>query len=159
MFAPSRHFSLGKRSVYVSLSPDTTMQKFLAAAKAFAAPTRIRVVLALRREELCVCELCDALDVVQSTLSTHLQYLRQAGLVRTRNEGKWVYYALTREFARVANALCKLHDAELEADAQLRSDAGRLKKRLGLRDEGSCCRGFASKPAPHRRSRQSLSAR
>ena len=130
------------------------MRKLLAATKAFSDPTRIRVILALRHEELCVCELCDALDVVQSTLSTHLQYLRQAGLVQTRNEGKWVYYALTKDFARVATSLCKLHQQELEADAQLRSDAANLKKRLALRDEGSCCLGFNSKPAP-RRSRRS----
>jgi ArsR family transcriptional regulator len=134
------------------------MRQLLAATKAFAEPTRVRVVFALREEELCVCELCDALDLVQSTLSTHLQYLRQTGLVQTRNEGKWVYYALTKEFARVADALCRLHSAELETDPQLSRDAARLKKRLALREGDSCCRGFASKAAPRRRSRQRATA-
>lgn len=129
------------------------MQQLLATTKAFADPTRVRVICALREEELCVCELCDALDVVQSTLSTHLQYLRQARLVRTRNEGKWVYYALTKEFARVAEALLRLHRAELDADPLLSRDATRLRRRLALRDDGSCCRGFVRKPAARRRSR------
>jgi ArsR family transcriptional regulator len=130
------------------------MRQLLATTRAFADPTRVRVIFALSEEELCVCELCDALDVVQSTLSTHLQYLRQAGLVQTRNEGKWVYYALTKEFARVAEALFRLHRAELDADPQLSRDATRLKKRLALRDDGSCCRGFVNKAAPRRRTRK-----
>lgn len=134
------------------------MRQLLATTKAFADPTRVRVILALREEELCVCELCDALEVVQSTLSTHLQYLRQAGLVQTRHEGKWVYYALTREFARVAGALFRLHRAELNADPQLTRDAAKLRKRLALRDDGSCCRGFVSKPAPRRHTRQPAAA-
>ena len=127
------------------------MRTLLATTKAFADPTRIRVIAALRTEELCVCELCDALDVVQSTLSTHLQYLRQAGLVQTRSEGKWVYYALTKEFARVAGALFRLHRVELEADSQLARDSARLHKRLALRDAGTCSRGFVAKPGARRR--------
>ena len=128
------------------------MRQFLAATKAFTEPTRIRVISALRQGELCVCELCDALSVVQSTLSTHLQYLRQAGLVDTRQDGKWVYYSLSKEFAHMADALWKLHRAELENDPQLRRDAAFLKKRLALREEGSCCLGFVTKrPAARRR--------
>ncbi len=127
------------------------MRTLLATTKAFADPTRVRLIFALRDDELCVCELCDALGIVQSTLSTHLQYLRQADLVHTRNDGKWVYYRLTDQFARVADALYKLHRAEIEADAQIRTDAARLKKRVALRDDGACCLGFtAKKPAAPR---------
>ena len=128
------------------------MRHLLVATKAFADPTRVRLICVLRGEELCVCELCDVLGVVQSTLSTHLQYLRQARLVRTRNEGKWVYYTLSGDFTRVADALFKLHRAELESDAQIRKDAAGLKKRLALRKEGSCCLGFTTiRPAARRR--------
>ncbi len=125
------------------------MRTLLAATKAFSDPTRVRVILALRQHELCVCEICDALGVVQSTLSTHLQYLRQTGLVVTRNDGKWVYYALTREFSRVAKALVKLHKVEIDADPQLRRDARKLAKRLALRAADACCVGFPSR-APAR---------
>jgi ArsR family transcriptional regulator len=129
-----------------------TMQQLLASAKAFSEPTRVRLIWALRSRELCVCELCDALDVAQSTLSTHLQYLRQTGLVKTRQDGKWVYYELTRDFRQVAKAFFKLHGEEVEADPRLRKDASRLESRLQQRDDGACCVGF-SQPSPKRRQR------
>jgi len=66
------------------------MKAALAFARALAEPTRLRVIAALREHELCVCELCDALQATQSTLSTHLSLLRDAGLVRTRKGGKWI---------------------------------------------------------------------
>ena len=77
------------------------MNDLVLAAKALADPTRVRVLAALRDGELCVCELSDALEVTQSTLSTHLQVIREADLVQTRKEGKWVYYALKPEAKRL----------------------------------------------------------
>ncbi len=136
----------------ISLFPDTTMRPLLAATKAFSDPTRIRVIAALRSGELCVCELCDVLGVVQSTLSTHLQYLRNTGLVETRNDGKWVYYSLTKELARVADALFKIYRSDLEQDALLGKDAEQLEKRLALRKKDNCCLGSKPKqPAARRR--------
>jgi len=60
------------------------VRDLVAIAKAFADLTRVRILAAVRHRELCVCELCDALGVTQSTLSTHLQVIRDAGLVQTR---------------------------------------------------------------------------
>lgn len=119
--------------------------RLLSAAKALADRTRVRVLTALRQEELCVCELCDALGVTQSTLSTHLQVVKDAGLVRTRREGKWVYYALTPDAARLTSTLFRLYEADLCNDRKLSVDAQRLTKRLAERSDGACCRGFASK--------------
>jgi len=56
--------------------------------KAMADPTRLRILQALQHGEWCVCELAYALEVAQSTLSTHLQ-LRQAELVVTWRCGNW----------------------------------------------------------------------
>jgi ArsR family transcriptional regulator len=61
---------------------------------AFSDPLRIRVIELLREQELCVCELCEILKVSQSKLSFHLKTLKEAGLVRARQEGRWVYYSL-----------------------------------------------------------------
>ncbi|NET54528.1 MAG: helix-turn-helix transcriptional regulator, partial [Merismopedia sp. SIO2A8] len=55
---------------------------------------RIQVLELLRSQELCVCELCERLKVTQSKLSFHLKNLKQAELVRTRQEGRWIYYSL-----------------------------------------------------------------
>ncbi len=62
------------------------MQAAITFAKALADPTRLRVIAALRQRELCVCELCDALEATQSTLSTHLTLLRDAAITRTRRD-------------------------------------------------------------------------
>jgi ArsR family transcriptional regulator len=119
------------------------MDDLVLAAKALADPTRVRVLAALRDGELCVCELSDALEVTQSTLSTHLQVIREADLVQTRKEGKWVYYALKPEAKRLLKGVFDFFSEGLEADKLLRCDASRLQKRLAEREDGACCRGFA----------------
>jgi len=119
------------------------MNDLVLAAKALADPTRVRVLSALREGELCVCELSDALEVTQSTLSTHLQVIREANLVQTRKEGKWVYYALKPEAKRLLKGVFDFFADGLESDKLLGCDAGRLQKRLAERENGACCRGFA----------------
>jgi ArsR family transcriptional regulator len=59
--------------------------------------TRLQILQRLRGGERCVCELTDALDAAQSRLSFHLKVLKDAGLVRDRREGRWMYYTLDRE--------------------------------------------------------------
>lgn len=59
--------------------------------------TRLAIVERLRTGERCVCELTDALDAAQSRLSFHLKVLKDAGLVRDRREGRWMYYTLNPE--------------------------------------------------------------
>ncbi|AFZ17544.1 ArsR/SmtB family transcription factor [Allocoleopsis franciscana] len=61
---------------------------------ALSDPLRIQVIELLRSQELCVCELCDRLGVTQSKLSFHLKNLKEAELVRSRQEGRWIYYSL-----------------------------------------------------------------
>ncbi len=110
-------------------------------AKALGDPTRLRVIVALREQELCVCELCDALEVTQSTLSTHLTLLRESGLVVVRREGKWIYYALARELAPLAEHIFDYFD-EMDRDPRIRRDAKRVARRLKIRENGRCNRGF-----------------
>lgn len=117
------------------------MDVLVLTAKALADPTRVRVLTALREGELCVCELSDALDITQSTLSTHLQVIREAGLVRTRKEGKWVYYALEPAAKRLLRAVFGHFAAGMECDPTLQRDQARTKKRLAERKDGACCRG------------------
>ncbi len=59
--------------------------------------TRVRMLLALARRELCVCDLSAVIDMSQSAVSHQLRYLRAAKLVRYRKEGKNVFYALDDE--------------------------------------------------------------
>jgi ArsR family transcriptional regulator len=62
--------------------------------RALADPIRLQVVQALRHGERCVCELTSELDLAQSKLSFHLKVLKEAGLIRARQEGRWIYYRL-----------------------------------------------------------------
>jgi ArsR family transcriptional regulator len=64
---------------------------------ALADPTRLRIVDRLAGGEQCVCDLTDALAAGQSRLSFHLKTLKDAGLVRGRRQGRWVFYELDPE--------------------------------------------------------------
>jgi ArsR family transcriptional regulator, arsenate/arsenite/antimonite-responsive transcriptional repressor len=61
---------------------------------ALSDPLRLQILALLRDQELCVCELRDHLDIAQSKLSFHLKTLKEANLVRSRQEGRWIYYSL-----------------------------------------------------------------
>ncbi|AFY79077.1 MAG: winged helix-turn-helix transcriptional regulator [Hydrococcus sp. C42_A2020_068] len=61
---------------------------------ALSDPIRLQVLELLRSQELCVCELCEHLQMSQSKLSFHLKTLKEAKLVRSRQEGRWIYYSL-----------------------------------------------------------------
>ena len=61
---------------------------------ALANEHRVRILEALREGELCACELQVVLEAPQSTVSSHLRTLRDAGLVNSRKKGKWTYYRI-----------------------------------------------------------------
>jgi ArsR family transcriptional regulator len=117
------------------------VRELVAIAKALCDPTRIRIIAALRNGELCVCELVDALEISQSSLSSHLQICREVGVVTTRKESRWIYYSLSTRYAPLIETIF----AELQTlsrDEQLRQDNRRLKKRLQMREGGRCVVGF-----------------
>jgi len=65
--------------------------------KAMAEETRLRILRLLSMQELTVTELVESLSIPQSRISRHLAVLRNAGLVRTRREGNWIYYTFSAE--------------------------------------------------------------
>jgi ArsR family transcriptional regulator, arsenate/arsenite/antimonite-responsive transcriptional repressor len=71
-----------------------TSPQIIAVFHALSEPLRIQTIEHLQQRELCVCELCELLSISQSKLSFHLKVLRFAGLVHTRQEGRWIYYRL-----------------------------------------------------------------
>ena len=62
--------------------------------KVLSDPMRLKIVMALDREELCVCDLASLLGVTRPAVSHHLRILRHLRLVKYRREGKIVFYAL-----------------------------------------------------------------
>ena len=73
---------------------DDAIDVELTVFKALANEKRLAIIHALRQGELCACELETVLDAPQSTVASHLRKLRDAGIVRTRKEGKWTYYRI-----------------------------------------------------------------
>lgn len=62
--------------------------------KVFADYTRLKIICALLEEELCVCDLCELLQMNQSAISHQLRVLKSAHLVKYRRQGKQVFYSL-----------------------------------------------------------------
>jgi ArsR family transcriptional regulator len=70
------------------------MREVLDITKALADGNRLRVLIALSGGELCVCQIVELLQLAPSTTSKHMSILRQARLVESRKEGRWMYYRL-----------------------------------------------------------------
>lgn len=81
-------------------------------AQALADPTRLMLGVALREAgELCVCDLAWIAERSQNLVSHHLRVLRQAGLARSRREGKMVMYSLSREGVELVAATAEAEAA------------------------------------------------
>ena len=65
--------------------------------KLFADETRLKIICSLLNEELCVYDICELLQLNQSTVSHQLQLLRNSKLVKYRREGKQIFYSLDDE--------------------------------------------------------------
>lgn len=104
--------------------------------------TRYRLLQALSHGEFCVCELVDALDVPQYTVSRHLAELRKGGWVTERRDGTWIYYRLAPTRAKLVHDVLESVTRNGLADKQLDKDKARLKKRLSLREKGRCVLGY-----------------
>jgi len=71
------------------------MKNFTKVMKALSDPNRVKIVKMLQHKLMCVCELREALQIAQSSVSKHLKILEEAGLVDYKKDGLWVNYHLT----------------------------------------------------------------
>lgn len=77
--------------------------------KALADPSRLKILMALAKEEMCVCDLAAFLDISESAVSHQLRLLRQLGLVENRREGPVLYYNLSDNRAAGLIAFAREH--------------------------------------------------
>jgi ArsR family transcriptional regulator len=68
--------------------------------KVLGDPTRIKIINLLFKNELCVCDLVEIMEMQQPAISQQLKILKQANLVKYRKEGKNVFYALSDEHVK-----------------------------------------------------------
>lgn len=109
--------------------------------RAFADPTRLRLLNLLLEGELRVCDLCAVLHESQPKVSRHLAYLRRAGLVTVRREGKWKHYALREHRGALEGTLLDCVQGCLRGLDVLQRDLKRLHRRAGHRSGPQPARG------------------
>lgn len=71
-----------------------TEEKISEICKALGDPTRLKIICLLTNGEQCACQLLEAFQITQPTLSHHMKILSETGLVQVRREGKWAYYSI-----------------------------------------------------------------
>jgi DNA-binding transcriptional ArsR family regulator len=119
----------------------TPMRGFMAVAKALADETRVRILLALAAEELCVCQIVELLRLAPSTISKHMSILEAARLVDRRKEGRWMFYRRAEEdVPPEAEAMTSLMSRLLADAPQSREDAKRLRQILKMERDQLCRR-------------------
>ncbi len=106
----TEHVTLSKEQ----MPPEDILVDMAEFFKMFGDSTRIRIIYALRAGELCVCDLAAVLGMTSTAVSHQLRLLKQTDLVRSRRDGKVVYYALADDHVEDIAALGYLHITEEE---------------------------------------------
>jgi ArsR family transcriptional regulator len=94
--------------------------------RALADRTRLRLLNLLGDDEVCVCFLVEVLGISQPKVSRHLAYLKRAGIVKSRRDGKWMHYRIAGPSDRFAAGLLRNVCAWLSQDKAMRADRKRL---------------------------------
>lgn len=131
------HFVIWRNDVVFR---GSLMRNLMAVLKALADENRVRILMALRLGELCVCQIVELLGLAPSTVSKHMAILKQARLIDSRKEGRWMFYWLAKDDASIeakemTDLVCRL----FANNPQEREDAKRL-KRIVQMDRDELCR-------------------
>lgn len=98
---------------------------------ALADPTRLRLLNLMNGREVCVCYFVEVLGQSQPKISRHLAYLRRAGIVGARRDGKWMHYRIEAPEDRGAAAILNAALDSFAGNREMQADLSRL--------EGACC--------------------
>jgi len=122
----------------ITIQPEEIFQ-------ALADETRLRIIrlMVMTGEESCLCELVDSLLEPSYKLSRHLKILRQAGLLASHKEGRWVYHQLVKEPVYLEQLFSSVQ-ALPDPDGIYSIDLERFRERLCLREGGRCQIGIQS---------------
>ncbi len=94
--------------------------------RALADPTRLRLLNLIAGREVCVCYFVEILRTSQPKVSRHLAYLRKAGLVAARREGKWMHYRLEIPKNEAVAKILRETLNHLRNEPEMRRDVARL---------------------------------
>lgn len=90
--------------------------------------TRLRLLNLMGEQEVCVCYFVEILDAPQPKISRHLAYLRKAGIVSARREGKWMHYRIVMPSHVGAAHILTQTLASLKEEKSMQMDLARLSK-------------------------------
>ncbi len=102
--------------------------------RALADDTRWRIVRLVMDRALCVCELADILAMPQSSVSSHVQIIRKAGLLESERCGKWTYFRIHPKHFPLLNQIIETFPEGTDQKSDLKKAEARLADR-----ENSCC--------------------
>jgi ArsR family transcriptional regulator len=129
--------------IYISM-PRQGSANLLRLFRALADPTRLRLLNLMADQEVCVCYLVEILGLPQPKISRHLAYLRAAGLVDARRDGKWMHYKIAALPDSGVEQMLRFTLEQLREDRAMRADLARLNR--------ACCAparyGLSSAPLP-----------
>jgi ArsR family transcriptional regulator, arsenate/arsenite/antimonite-responsive transcriptional repressor len=94
--------------------------------RALADPTRLRLLNLIADREICVCYFVEILRMSQPKISRHLAYLRRAGIVAARREGKWMHYRLAIPKDQAAAGILRETLKHLRQTPEMKRDVSRL---------------------------------
>jgi ArsR family transcriptional regulator len=125
-------------------SPSTSLANLFAA---LADPTRLRLLNLMAGREVCVCYFVEILRQGQPKISRHLAYLRKAGLVEARREGKWMHYRICPPANAGTASILAAVLASLVNDKRMQADVARLDRACCAPQKLVALEG-APRPAP-----------
>jgi ArsR family transcriptional regulator len=89
---------------------------------------RLRLINLMGEDEVCVCFFVEILKMPQPKVSRHLAYLRRAGIVEARREGKWMHYRIVTPSDKYAQRILEAVREWLARDREMQQDRARLVK-------------------------------
>lgn len=122
------------RIYIVVQKPQFDMERFF---QALGDKTRLRILNLMGDQEICVCYFVEILGGPQSKISRHLAYLRSAGIVAARRDGKWIHYRISIPTHAGAAQILRQTLAALKDEKTMQADLMRFAK--------ACC---SPKPIP-----------
>jgi ArsR family transcriptional regulator, arsenate/arsenite/antimonite-responsive transcriptional repressor len=113
---------------YTLIMGRTTKFDLVTLFAALADPTRLRLLNLMDGREVCVCYFVEILKQGQPKISRHLAYLRRAGIVEARRDGKWMHYHIERPTDPKAASILDATLQSFKADKDMQADLARLGK-------------------------------
>ncbi len=114
------------------------MKNVLNVTKALSDENRIRIIVSLNEGELCVCQVIELLKLAPSTVSKHISILKNANLVDSRKDGRWVYYKLPIKKTDKIKTILKWIRNHTKDSVRIQSDLKTLAKIKRNHLENSC---------------------